>query len=47
MSTYLEGMDAALNRVNVSYEKLITAFTNNEAIIAITNAIGTVLDGLA
>ena len=47
MSTYLEGMDAALNRVNVSYEKLITAFANNEAIINITNAIGTVLDGLA
>ena len=47
MSTYLQGMDAALNRVNVSYEKLITAFANNEAIIAITNAIGTVLDGLA
>lgn len=37
MSTYLEGMDAALNRVNVAWESIITSITNNEVIINLVN----------
>ena len=37
MSTYLEGMDAALNRVSVAWESIITSITNNEVIINLVN----------
>ncbi len=37
MSTYLEGMDAALNRVSVAWESIITSITNNEIIINLVN----------
>lgn len=37
MSTYLEGMDAALNRINVAWESIITSITNNEVIINLVN----------
>lgn len=47
MSTYLEGMNAALNKVNVSYEKLITALTNSDVIIGVVNAVGEVLNTFA
>lgn len=37
MSTYLEGMDAALNRVSVAWESIITSITDNEIIINLVN----------
>lgn len=44
MSTYLEGMDAALNRVSVAWESIITSITDNEVIINIINGAANLLD---
>ena len=47
METYLEGMDAALNRVSVAWEKIVTNLTDNDFIIGIIDQIANFLDGLA
>lgn len=44
MSTYLEGMDAALNRVSVTWEKIVTNLVDNEFIISLVNTFSSVLD---
>ena len=44
MSTYLEGMDAALNRVNIAWEKIVTNLVDNEFIISLVNNFSSVLD---
>lgn len=46
MATYLEGMDAALNRVNVAWEKIVTSLTDNEAIINLVNMFAALLNGV-
>ena len=46
METYLEGMDAALNKVNVAWEKIITSIVNNDAIIDFINLIASFLENL-
>ena len=46
MSTYLEGMDAALNRVSIAWESIITSITDNEVIINIINFIANFLSDL-
>ena len=37
METYLEGIDAALNRVSIAWESIITSITNNELIIGLVD----------
>ncbi len=44
MSTYMEGMEAALNRVNVAWEKIVTAFTNSDVIASLTNGLANMMD---
>lgn len=44
LTTYLEGMEAATNRVNVAIEKITTAFTNSDWIISIINGFANVAD---
>ena len=39
-ATYMLGMEAAINKVTVAGEKLITALTNSEALIAIVDFVG-------
>lgn len=46
MATYLDGMDAALNRVNVAWEKIVTSLTDNEAIINLVNMFAALLNGV-
>ena len=44
METYLEGMDAALNRVNVAWESIVTNLVDNEFIISLVNGFSSVLN---
>ena len=44
METYLEGMDAALNRVSVAWEKIVTNLTDNQVIINMINNAANLLD---
>lgn len=44
METYLEGMDAALNRVSVAWEKIVTSLTDNQVIINMINGAANLLD---
>lgn len=46
MSTYLEGMDAALNRVSIAWESIITSITDNEVIINIIQNTANLLDSI-
>lgn len=46
METYLEGMDAALNRVSVAWEKIVTSLTDNEVIINLVNMFAALLNGV-
>lgn len=46
-ATYMLGMEAAINKVTVAGEKLITALTNSEALIAIVDFIGEWVNGIA
>jgi len=44
MDTYLQGMDAALNKINVAWESIITNLTNSDVIIGLMNTFGGILD---
>lgn len=46
MSTYLEGMDAAMNKISVAWEKIVTSLTDNEIIINLVNMFADLLDGV-
>lgn len=46
-ATYMLGMEAAINKVTVAGEKLITALTNSEALIAIVDFVGEWVNGIA
>lgn len=43
---YLEGMEAAMNKIQVAWEKIIMTVTDSEVIIGVFNTIGTVLDNI-
>lgn len=45
-ATYMEGMEAALNKVNVAWEKIVTSVTNSEVIIGAINLVSNILDSL-
>lgn len=47
MATYMEGMDAALNRVNIAWEKLISSLTNSDAITTVINMAASAIDFIA
>lgn len=46
METYLQGMDAALNRVRIAYESIITALGNNEMLTGLINFVAGFLEQL-
>ena len=46
MATYLEGMDAALNRVSIAWESIITSIADNQVIINLINFIASFLSDL-
>lgn len=46
-ATYMLGMEAAINKVTVAGEKLITALTNSDALIAIVDFVGEWVNGIA
>lgn len=46
MSTYLEGMDAALNRVNIAWEEIVSTLADSEVIIGLINFVSNFLDKL-
>ena len=43
-ATYLEGMEASINKISVGWEKIITTLTNSEFIIGFFGFIGEALD---
>jgi len=43
-STYMEGMEAALNKVSVAWEKIVTAVTNSDIIIGLIDDFAGLLD---
>lgn len=47
METYLEGMDAALNKINVAWEKIVTNLVDNELIVNLVTIFGGILDGIS
>lgn len=46
MSTYLDGMDAALNKVSVAWEKITTSISDSQFIINAVNAFSTILENI-
>lgn len=46
MAVYGEGMEAALNRLNVSWEKIVTSVTDSEAIIGLIQTASNLLNGI-
>lgn len=46
-ATYMEGMEAALNKVNVAWEKIVTTATDSGVIINIINKASELLNGIA
>ena len=45
-ATYMEGMEAALNKVNVAWEKIVTAVTNSDIIIGFIEGVSNAMDHL-
>ena len=46
MATYMEGLDAALNKVSVAWEGIVSAVTKSEAVIGIVNAVANVMESI-
>lgn len=46
MATYMEGMDAALNKVSVAWEKIVSAIADSDVIIGLINTFAGIVDGL-
>lgn len=44
MATYTEGMEAALNKVNVAWEKIVTSFVNSDFVVGIVNGFSNILE---
>ena len=47
MSTYLQGMESAINRVQVAWESITTSLTDNEVIIDLTNSVANLINGFS
>lgn len=47
MAEYLQGMEAATNRVTTAYQKLVESITSSDAIIGLVNTAAEVLDNIA
>lgn len=47
MATYMQGMEASLNKVNVAWETLISNITNSDVIIGLINTAASVLETIA
>ena len=47
MATYMEGLDAAMNKVSVAWENLVSNLVNSDGVIAIVQLIGSVLQTIA
>ena len=45
-ATYLEGMEASLNKIQVAWEKIVMTVTDNEVLIGFLDYIGEVLDDI-
>ena len=45
-ATYLEGLEASINKINVAVEKLVSTLSNSEWIQGIVNAIRSLLEGI-
>lgn len=45
-ASYMQGMEAALNKVSVAWEKIVTALTNSDVIINLINLVGGAMDSL-
>lgn len=45
-ASYMQGMEAALNKVSVAWEKIVTALTNSDGIINLINLVGGAMDSL-
>lgn len=43
-ATYLEGLEASINKVNVAVEKLVSTFTNSDAIQSVISTFGDLLE---
>lgn len=44
MATYTQGMEAALNKVNVAWEKIVTSFVNSDAVVNLVNGFSNILE---
>lgn len=44
MNSYLTGMEAALNKVSVAWEKIVTNLTDSDFVIGLVNMVGNILD---
>ena len=44
MATYTEGMEAALNKVNVAWEKIVTSFIDSDFIVSIITGFSNILE---
>ncbi len=44
MATYTEGMEAALNKVNVAWEKIVTSFVDSDFIVSIITGFSNILE---
>ena len=45
-ATYMEGMEASLNKISVAWEKIVSSLTESENIISIISFVGDVLDAI-
>ena len=46
MGTYTQGLEAALNRLATSWEKIVSTVTNSDVIINLVDVVTSILDGL-
>lgn len=44
MATYTQGMEAALNKVNVAWEKIVTSFVNSDFVVNLVNGFSNILE---
>lgn len=46
MSTYLEGMDAAMNKITTAWEKIVSSLTDSNVVIGLVEAVSNILNGV-
>ena len=47
MQTYLQGMDAAINKLNNAWEQIVTNITDSDVIVSLINMVTSFLDKVA